>query len=122
MALGDNHKTRADLLKYTRSIVSIAFSHILCLNNAGVMRFIQSLVVSVALLAGYVKAAIIAHPMEQRQTDCEEQYGTYPEYKGPCELTNCGVRGQNCRQTGWSGCVGYPSFVCPYKGCACTNY
>ncbi|KIY65206.1 hypothetical protein CYLTODRAFT_456531 [Cylindrobasidium torrendii FP15055 ss-10] len=55
------------------------------------------------------------------RADCSV-YGDYPEYTGPCELTNCGAKGTNCDATGWSGCVVYPSFDCPAQGCTCTDY
>lgn len=50
------------------------------------MRLVQSLVLSVALLIGANAATI---DLQDRQlTDCEKQYGVYPEYKGPCEYTS----------------------------------
>ncbi|CEH13096.1 hypothetical protein CBOM_01037 [Ceraceosorus bombacis] len=55
-----------------------------------------------------------------RQGTCEENYGTYPEYTGPCEPSNCGARGTKCNRG--QGCVIYPAFGCPAQGCACTYY
>ncbi|KAH6707695.1 hypothetical protein BKA61DRAFT_615584 [Leptodontidium sp. MPI-SDFR-AT-0119] len=63
-------------------------------------------------------------PLSSRQIDCSVYDKSFPGpvYTGPCEYENCGARGQNCRETGWSGCVIGPAFGCPPKFCACTNY
>ncbi|KAH7080658.1 hypothetical protein FB567DRAFT_109590 [Paraphoma chrysanthemicola] len=76
---------------------------------------------ALVLLAIHAHSALISHV--NRQADCE-QYGKYPEYKGPCETTNCGAGRINCLKQvpAMSRCLGYPAVGCPYMGCSCSNY
>ncbi|PWN90020.1 hypothetical protein FA10DRAFT_266540 [Acaromyces ingoldii] len=74
----------------------------------------------VTLLAMASSTAVLGASMyEPRQADCSS-YGEYEEYTGPCETSNCGASGTVCRNG--QGCVVFPSFACPAKGCACTSY
>ncbi|KAI0008186.1 hypothetical protein F4779DRAFT_618849 [Xylariaceae sp. FL0662B] len=41
-------------------------------------------------------------------------------YDGPCEHTNCGVEGVDCRATKRAWCVRYPSIDKP-EGCTCSH-
>jgi len=60
------------------------------------MRFLCCLVLSYAFFLGHdVNASVIDRntspalmSLEDRQTDCEKNYGVYPEYTGPCEATS----------------------------------
>jgi hypothetical protein len=80
---------------------------------------------AIVLLAPYVQGVHVSHV--DRQADCE-QFGTYPVYKGPCEIiskmqslqccatvTNshpdCGAGRINCLKQvpAMKGCTGYPA-------------
>lgn len=63
-----------------------------------------------SLLTSFAAAGVLEpNVLLERQTDCSV-YGEYEPYTGPCEYENC--QGKNCKTTGWSGCVVYPSEYC----------
>ncbi|CAG8948729.1 hypothetical protein HYFRA_00001850 [Hymenoscyphus fraxineus] len=87
------------------------------------MRFTSSILLTVAALAigtGAIPAAVEGK-LHARLTACEQEYGVFPAWTGPCEDTNCGASGTNCEAIS-QGCIAYPSVACPAKGCTCTTF
>ncbi|KAI9047463.1 hypothetical protein LZ554_008182 [Drepanopeziza brunnea f. sp. 'monogermtubi'] len=76
----------------------------------------------VVSLSNIALGAIV--PLEMRQLDCSmyDALVPGPVYTGPCEISNCGAAGLDCKKERKLGCVIGPAYGCPPKFCACTNY
>lgn len=58
-------------------------------NRLLIMRFAHLALVTMTISS----VSVLASTLQVRQSDCEKQYGSYPEYTGPCKDTSECVNG-----------------------------